>query len=195
MMETEAEFNDMAQDLQKDNTVSIYVSSDGSSGPKVSINKALLLTIEADDLLQSDNDGNITWANATNGTTADNFWSVASTQTKTQRDVNKITFASETYAAGISLGSISVGVFTQALENIATLRADNGGTMSRLQYASDNATLQTKNLRAANGRIVDVDIAREYKPWPQVSDTCSGICLDDSGQLIHGYSPDASSIT
>ena len=161
----EAVFNDMAQDLQLDNTVSIYVSSDGSSGPKVSINKALLLaalTIEADDLGQSDNDGNITSPNATNGTTADNFWSVASTQTKTQRDTNKlITFASTTYAGGIDLDEISVGVFTQALENLATLRADNGGTMSRLQYASDNATLQAKNFAAANGRIVDVDIAAE----------------------------------
>ena len=33
--------------------------------------------------------------------------------------------------------------------------------MSRLQYASDNATLQAKNFAAANGRIVDVDIAAE----------------------------------
>jgi flagellin len=56
---------------------------------------------------------------------------------------------------------MSVGVFTQALENIATLRADNGGTMSRLRYASDNVTLQERNFIAANGRIVDVDIAAE----------------------------------
>jgi flagellin len=56
---------------------------------------------------------------------------------------------------------MSVGVFTQALENIATLRADNGGTMSRLRYASDNVTLQERNFVAANGRIVDVDIAAE----------------------------------
>ena len=161
----EAVFNDMAQDLQLDNTVSIYVSSDGTSGPKVSINKALLLaalTIEADDLSQTNNDANITSPNATNGTTADNFWSVASTQTDAQRDTNKlITFASTTYAGGIDLDEISVGVFTQALENLATLRADNGGTMSRLQYASDNATMQAKNFAAANGRIVDVDIAAE----------------------------------
>ena len=163
----EAVFNDMAQDLQLDNTVSIYVSSDGTSGPKVSINKALLLaalTIEADDLGQQGQDqtGTITSPNATNGTTADNFWSVASTQSKADRDDNKlITFASTTYAGGIDLDEISVGVFTQALENLATLRADNGGTMSRLQYASDNAQLQAKNFAAANGRIVDVDIAAE----------------------------------
>ena len=40
---TGAIFNDMAQDLNSDNTMSIYVSSDGTSGPKVSINKAILL--------------------------------------------------------------------------------------------------------------------------------------------------------
>ena len=32
----------------------------------------------------------------------------------------------------INLTDVSVGVFTQAIENIATLRADNGGSMSRL---------------------------------------------------------------
>ena len=88
---------------------------------------------------------------------------------RTARNGNATTFASETYAEGIRLEDISVGVFTQALENLATLRADNGGTMSRLQYASDNATLQAKNFAAANGRIVDVDIAAESTNSSQVS--------------------------
>ena len=152
---TESVFNDMNQSLTLDNTLSIYVSSDGSAGPKVSINKALLLgalTIEADDLEQNGADGNATANN----------WSVADGQTKAQRDTTRLyTFASQTYAGAFSLEEVSVGVFTQALENIATLRADNGGTMSRLQYASDNATLQAKNFAAANGRIIDVDIAAE----------------------------------
>ena len=152
---TESVFNDMNQSLTLDNTLSIYVSSDGSTGPKVSINKALLLgalTIEADDLEQTGADGNATT----------NLWSVADGQTKAQRDTTRLyTFASQTYDGAFSLDEVSVGVFTQALENIATLRADNGGTMSRLQYASDNATLQAKNFAAANGRIVDVDIAAE----------------------------------
>ena len=149
---TESVFNDMNQSLTLDNTLSIYVSSDGSTGPKVSINKALLLgalTIEADDLEQTD------------GTTTNN-WSVADGQTKADRDNTRLyTFASQTYAGAFSLDEVSVGVFTQALENIATLRADNGGTMSRLRHASDNVTLQSKNFTAANGRIVDVDIAAE----------------------------------
>ena len=54
-----------------------------------------------------------------------------------------------------------MGVFTQALENIATLRADNGGTMSRLRFASDNIATTKTNMEAANGRIIDVDVAAE----------------------------------
>ena len=140
---TPAVFDDMNQDLALDNTMSIYVSSDGSSGPKVSINKALLLSaLSVDPRVATIGDG-------------------ISYTAGTARDNTATTFASETYAAGISLGSISVGVFTKALENLATLRDDNGGTMSRLQYASDNAQMQAKNFAAANGRIVDVDIAAE----------------------------------
>jgi len=138
---TAAVFDDMEQKLNEDNTMSIYVSSEGNIGPKVSINKSLLLsalTIDATDMTSS------TWI-ATENSNNDDVWS----------------FASQTYSAAISLGAISVGVFTQALENIATLRADNGGTMSRLEFASDNVTLQSKNFTAANGRIVDVDIASE----------------------------------
>ena len=40
----DAIFDDMSQNLTLDNTMSIYVSSDGTSGPTVSINKALLLS-------------------------------------------------------------------------------------------------------------------------------------------------------
>jgi flagellin len=59
------------------------------------------------------------------------------------------------------LDSISVGVFNQALENIAALRARNGGTMSRLSFASENISTQKSNMQAALGRIVDVDVAEE----------------------------------
>ena len=134
----EALFDDMAQDLSKDNTMSIFVSSDGTSGPKVSINKGLLLSALTINSNTMDSDE---WSDADNSTV--------------------YAFASEAYATAFKLEQISVGVFTQALENIATLRADNGGTMSRLRYASDNVTLQERNFIAANGRIVDVDIAAE----------------------------------
>ena len=121
-----------------DNTVSVFVSADGSTGAKVSLNKATLLsalTIDA-------------------GTLAAGAFSTAGTG-----DVRS--FAAADSASTIALGDVSVGVFNQALENIAALRAQNGGSMSRLNFASDNVTKQSANMEAAYGRIMDVDIAAE----------------------------------
>jgi flagellin len=70
-------------------------------------------------------------------------------------------FAASISTAAIELGDISVAVFTKALENIATLRAENGGSVSRLQFSKESASQQKTNLEAANGRIMDVDIASE----------------------------------
>jgi len=47
------------------------------------------------------------------------------------------------------------------LENVASLRAQNGGTMSRLSFSSDVVSQMRTNMKAALGRIVDVDIAEE----------------------------------
>ena len=117
-----------------DNTVSVFVSSDGSAGPTVSVNKALLLsalTINASTLAASQ---------FTDGATGGN---------------GVFSFASENAANTIDLTDISVGVFTQAIQNIATLRADNGASMSRLRFAAEEMGRQETNLIAANGRIVD----------------------------------------
>jgi flagellin len=51
--------------------------------------------------------------------------------------------------------------YTDALEAIATLRATNGGQVRRLNYQLANVETQITNLSAANGRIMDVDIAQE----------------------------------
>ena len=59
------------------------------------------------------------------------------------------------------MGQISVGVIAQALENIAFLRAQNGGTHSRLAFNSESLVAQKTNMRAALGRMVDVDMAEE----------------------------------
>ena len=40
-------------------------------------------------------------------------------------------------------------------------RAQNGGSQSRLAFNSESLTQQKTNMRAALGRIVDVDIAEE----------------------------------
>jgi len=61
----------------------------------------------------------------------------------------------------LDLQDISVGVLTKALENVSFLRAQNGGTHSRLAFNLDSLGQQKTNMRAALGRIVDVDIAEE----------------------------------
>jgi flagellin len=50
---------------------------------------------------------------------------------------------------------------SEVLANVANLRATNGGEAKRLQFAQDNIATQITNLEAANGRIMDVDIAAE----------------------------------
>ena len=122
-----------------DNTVSIFTSESGSAGSLVSINKAALLS--AVTFLNTSNATSVAFAD-NNGATTKSFAADGSTNT-------------------INLDAIGTSFFTQALENIATLRADNGGTTSRLNFALEHANRSQANLEAANGRIVDVDIAEE----------------------------------
>ena len=132
----EGVFNDTALD----NTVSVFVSADGSVGAKVSVNKSLLLsalTINASTLAA---------VSFSSGATAGN---------------GIFSFASASAAHSINLSDVSVGVFTQAIQNVATLRADNGASMSRLRFAGEEMGMQETNLIAAKGRITDVDIAAE----------------------------------
>ena len=146
---TNAVFNNLNQDLALDNTVDVIVSSEGNAGPKVSVNKSMLfsaLTITTDNVSVS-----AAYTNALNGSMAN----------QGESNSGVMTFIADSSTSTINLTDISVGVFTQAVQNIATLRADNGASMSRLRFASDEMARQQSNLEAANGRIIDVDIAAE----------------------------------
>ena len=128
----------------QDNTLTIFTSSDGNDGSKVSLSKSALLsalTINAGTLQASVYSN----TNSSNGVNAAAVY----------------TFASETVEQTMDLDQISVGVFTKALENIASLRAENGGTMSRLSFSDEMISQMKSNMKAALGRIVDVDIAEE----------------------------------
>ena len=61
----------------------------------------------------------------------------------------------------LNTAGLSMGVFEQAISNVAYLRAQVGGGMSRLNFASESISSMETNLRAAIGRIEDVDIAAE----------------------------------
>ena len=63
--------------------------------------------------------------------------------------------------ANVPTDGVTAGDVSLTLEEIAGHRATNGGEVRRLQYALANVQSQITNLSAANGRIVDVDIAAE----------------------------------
>jgi flagellin len=60
-----------------------------------------------------------------------------------------------------SLGSLSIGTITNAIQNVATMRAINGAEQSRLSFASTLLTTNQTNIESAISRISDVDVAQE----------------------------------
>jgi len=126
-----------------DHTIDIFTSSEGSSGTKVSLYKSALLsalTIDASDLTTAQDS-----AAGASGTAFGLFLDSSAGGT----------------AITLNATGLSMGVFEQAVSNIAYLRAQSGGGMSRLSFAADSISSMETNLRAAIGRIEDVDIAAE----------------------------------
>jgi len=135
---TQAEFRG---NTSADNTIEIFTSSQGSTGTKISLYKSAVLsalTIDASDLSKVNTSG-------------------------AGKNGNVFGLFADSSGATISLGAtgLSMGVFEQALSNIAFLRAQTGGGMSRLTFAADSISSMETNLRSAIGRIEDVDIAAE----------------------------------
>jgi flagellin len=126
------------------NTISIHTSPDGSNGSKLSLHKAALLgalTLDASDLsAQAFSTANNAAGAGTGGT---------------------FSFAASTSTDAMTLDKVSSAVFEQALANVAFLRAQVGGSMSRVTFSAENIAAQKTNMKAALGRIVDVDIAEE----------------------------------
>ena len=87
----------------------------------------------------------------------------------TQVDLNQIVFDITDAAATSSVMNISTNTGAQAavdsiqnaIQNLATLRANNGAEQSRLTFAADMLSINKINLEAANSRNVDVDVAAE----------------------------------
>ncbi len=76
------------------------------------------------------------------------------TQADIATDISTITGAAD-------LGALSVQDTSDALANVATSRAQNGGESSRLGFAAQLLATNGQNLQAANSRIIDVDVAQE----------------------------------
>ena len=141
--------------VQQDNTVDIFTTEKGGGGSKVSINKTSMLsavTFDANAAAGADRTNSVAWA--TTGLTG----AFVSDGAAYSADFS---FASITSAGAKELADVGTSFFTKALENIATLRAENGGSTSRLSFSLEHANRTQANLEAANGRIVDTDIAAE----------------------------------
>ena len=55
----------------------------------------------------------------------------------------------------------AVDTIQTAIQDLATIRANNGAEQSRLTFAADMLAVNKTNLEAANSRIIDVDVADE----------------------------------
>jgi flagellin len=86
----------------------------------------------------------------------------------TQVDLNQIVFDISNTGSSknmdistTSLAKNAVSHIQSAIQNLATLRANNGAEQSRLTFAADMLAVNKTNLEAANSRILDVDVADE----------------------------------
>jgi flagellin len=135
-------------DDTRDNVIEIFTSSEGSSGTKVSLYRSALLSAltianTATSIGQAQLSSNGSGTNSAGTTTFGLF---------AGDDGSTITL-NET--------GLSMGIFEQAVANIAYLRAQTGGGMSRLNFAAESLSSMETNMRAAIGRVEDVDIAQE----------------------------------
>jgi len=117
-------------------TISVYTSDRGGAGSVVSLNKSLLLSA-------------VTFTNNTTATAAKVGQS------------NSVTLAASLASNAIDISTLGISFFNNALENVASLRAENGATMARFGFAEDHLRLSKANLESANSRIMDVDVAEE----------------------------------
>jgi flagellin len=89
--------------------------------------------------------------------------------TITRADLNFISSSNgvgQTSSEGIQIDTFAeataaVATIQTQIQNLATLRANNGAEQSRLTFAADMLSINKINLESANSRIVDVDVAAE----------------------------------
>ena len=86
----------------------------------------------------------------------------------TRADLNAIVYSVTDTTSGsfMNIGTnagatAAVEAIQTAIQNLATLRANNGAEQSRLSFAADMLAVNKVNLESANSRIIDVDVATE----------------------------------
>ena len=155
-----------------DHTQTIYTSGAGSGGSKVSIHKLPLLSaLTIDNHYFEENPtpgapylsappelGSVPYAVGNSGNASADGDESTSFIARFAVDPNhEIPFFRDL----LDLADLSVAVFVKALENVSFLRAQNGGSHSRLSFSLDSLNSEKNLLSGAHSRIVDSDIAEE----------------------------------
>ena len=144
----------------------IYTSSSGSSGSKVSIYKLPLLsalTIDNHYFEKAFNTttpelGSVPYGVGNSGNADANGDESTSFIVRFAVDPNH---EHPFFRDLLDLSDVSIAVFVKALDNISFLRAQIGGVHSRLAFNAESLIQQKTKMRAAHSRMVDVDIALE----------------------------------
>jgi len=77
--------------------------------------------------------------------------------------------SSSTTTSAVSISDVSSSDLSSVLDQLSGLRAEAGGDLSTLGFASDYLTNMTTGLEAAHGRIMDVDLAEESANYAKLS--------------------------
>ena len=135
-------------DDTKDNVVQIFTSSQGTQGTVVSLYRGALLSA-------------LTIAEGSTSIGNAQDWNAGVSVNGSQTTTFGLFAGTDGSTMSLSEDGLSMGIFEQAVANIAYLRAQVGGGMSRLNFAAETISSMETNLRSAIGRIEDVDIAAE----------------------------------
>lgn len=83
--------------------------------------------------------------------------------------VNLSSANSTATAVSISHSDVTSANLSSVLDKLSGLRAESGGDLSTLGFASDYLTNMSTGLEAAHGRIMDVDLAEESANYAKLS--------------------------
>lgn len=129
-----------------------YIVTDNGTQTTVSVDGTVVQTVNAS--LGGSGGGGFLGISANAATFTITNLSLSNTTPNTSGNVASVASAS-------SLSALSLSTVNSALQDLATFRADNGASQSRLGFATDVLTTNQANLEQANSRIVDVDVAQE----------------------------------
>ncbi len=149
-------------------TIEVLTSERGSSGSKVSLAKIQLLSAVTVRSGTVDSVAKFTAGGSNLNMSVGNFAKTGWVEAQSLAAETKGT-ADATGNNYVSLGAFTVDSFILALQNVATLRAENGATSSRLKFASEQLELAKVNMEAAKSRIVDTDVAKESTAFARYS--------------------------